>query len=66
MSYFCYLEHYNKILPCWRLLNSFVLTVCFEYCSNIYMHFEGVNLTNGQCCHEVGSKTWNLVRTEHI
>lgn len=46
-SHFCYLEQYNKILPCWRLLNSFVLTVCFGYYSNIYMHFEGVNITNG-------------------
>lgn len=66
LSYFCYLQCYNKILPCWRLLNSFVLTICFEYYSNIYMHFEGVNLTNGWSCLEVGSETWNLIRTEHI
>lgn len=55
-SHFCYLVQYNKILPCWRLLNSFVLTVCFGYYSNIYMNFEGVNITNRGSHHKAGSK----------
>lgn len=65
-SHFCYLEQCNQILPCWRLLNSFVLTVCFGYYSNIYMHFEGVNITNRWSRHKAGSKLKSCKNRTHL